>query len=113
MEIKELLRMQETLDNKIMARFYSLGCNISTKELLNDKLLALFAEVGEFANELSSFKYWKQYHVENRNKALEEFADICFFLLSIANLLGYTAEDIEKAYMDKWQKNIERQKNNY
>ncbi|MCM8710521.1 dUTPase [Clostridium sp. SYSU_GA19001] len=113
MEIKELLKMQETLDNKIMDRFYKLGCNIGTKELINDKLLALFTEIGEFANELSTFKYWKHYHVENRKKALEEFADILFFYLSIANLLEYSADDIEKAYLEKWHKNLERQKNNY
>jgi dimeric dUTPase (all-alpha-NTP-PPase superfamily) len=113
MEIKELLKKQEELDGKIMERFYSFGHIIGNTELLNAKLLALFSEVGEFVNELESQKYWKHYKVDDEKKQLEEFADIFFFYLSIANLLGYTAEDIEKAYLDKWEKNMERQRNNY
>jgi dimeric dUTPase (all-alpha-NTP-PPase superfamily) len=62
---------------------------------------------------LESQKYWKHYKVNDEKKQLEEFSDIIFFLLSIANLLEYSAEDIEKAYLDKWEKNMERQRNNY
>jgi len=113
MEIKELLNKQAELDEKIMERFWRSGREIGTKELLNNKILALFTEVAEFNNEIASFKYWKQYHIHNDKKILEEFVDILFFYLSIANLLDYTAEDIENAYLDKWKKNIERQKNNY
>jgi dimeric dUTPase (all-alpha-NTP-PPase superfamily) len=113
MEIRELLKKQEQLDAEIMKKFYDYGHIISTNELLNDRLLALFTEVGEFANELGSFKYWKHYKVQDDKKIKEEFADILFFFLSIGNLLEYTAEDIEKAYMEKWEKNMERQRQGY
>lgn len=113
MTLKDFLNLQAGLDRVIMDRFESTGNTIDKRELLTDKILALMVETGEFTNELGNFKYWKQGHKADMDKVLIEFADIFFFYLSIANLLGFTAEQLQEAYMAKWNENIRRQKNNY
>ncbi|WP_369085726.1 dUTP diphosphatase [Metamycoplasma spumans] len=55
-------------------------------ELYFDKkiVIALLVELGEFANEVKAFKYWKKDKSINRQAMLEEFADGIHFLTSIA-----------------------------
>jgi dimeric dUTPase (all-alpha-NTP-PPase superfamily) len=106
-----LLRKQKQLDDYI----------IKSKELeeldptvrLTNTTLALMVEASEFANETRSFKRWSKKGMSDKEVVIEEFADILFFYLSLANQLEFTAEDIEAAYMKKFEKNIQRQKEGY
>lgn len=50
----------------------------------NKMIIALYTEVGEFANEIQSFKYWKKSKTIDQDKLLEEFADGLHFLISFA-----------------------------
>ncbi|WP_027123048.1 dUTP diphosphatase [Mesomycoplasma molare] len=50
--------------------------------------LAIIVEIAEFANELQSFKFWKNNKNIDKNKLLEEWADIIHFLSSCANFLN-------------------------
>ncbi len=50
----------------------------------NQMIIALYTEVGEFANEVQSFKYWKKSKQIDQEKLLEEFADGLHFLMSFA-----------------------------
>jgi dimeric dUTPase (all-alpha-NTP-PPase superfamily) len=113
MELKELLKTQDKLDTEILLRLGKERNYITEKELLNSKQIALFTEVAEFCNELQSFKYWKQNKSVNEKALIEEFVDILFFWLSLANQLEFTAADLENAYMDKYRENLKRQKENY
>lgn len=113
MEIKELLEKQKELDAAIMYRFYKNGGELSEEELIKDKIQALQSEVNEFSDQLGLYKYWKQNKEVDETKEIEEFVDILFFWLSIANVMGYSEDNLIKAYTDKWQENINRQKNNY
>ena len=107
METKDYLQLQSVLDQIIRS-------NIDPgKDVLNEKLIALSAELGEFFNECNTWKYWKKNKTINREKLKEEYVDILFFMFSIANDLEITAEDIENTYKEKWKINVERQKNNY
>ena len=87
--------------------------NGNDKSFLNDRILALFTEVGEFANETESFKYWKENKKDNREKQLEEYLDILFFYLSIGNTMRFTSEEVEQAYKKKWKENFKRQEEGY
>lgn len=113
MNLKEFMNLQQELDKKILERLKDSGGKITEQELLNCRLVALFTEVGEFANEISSFKYWKKNHEYNRIKELDEYVDILFFWMSIGILKGYTPEEVQEAYMQKWNENIRRQRENY
>jgi dimeric dUTPase (all-alpha-NTP-PPase superfamily) len=114
MELQNFLEMQETLDDFIISKMEKEHKDVDVKKLiLISKILALQVETSEFANELKGdgFKYWSK--KGQTEKCLEEFCDIFFFWLSIANQMGYTVDDIEKEYKKKWQININRQKEGY
>ncbi|NQZ66166.1 MAG: dUTP diphosphatase [Mycoplasmatales bacterium] len=75
--LTKIFKLQEKLDNA-MAKVH----NISQEEVSNKKILALLVEIGEFANELSSFKYWKKNKNTNKENILFEYADCMHFFAS-------------------------------
>lgn len=80
---------------------------------LSENIMAAMVELGELANEDGSFKWWKKEHKKNIDKVLEEYVDVLHFMFQFAIKCGFTANDIFNAYMNKLEKNIERQNDNY
>jgi dimeric dUTPase (all-alpha-NTP-PPase superfamily) len=113
MQLQELFNLQDKLDIEIMLNCAARGMKLTDNEVLNSKIVALHTEISEFAQEVQSFKYWKQNKVQDEYKILEELADIYFFLFSITNQLDYCAADIEEAYLKKHEINMLRQKEGY
>lgn len=113
MELKEFYKLQDKLDKVIVKNsLYNLN-NHNDIAFLNDRILALFTEVGEFANATRCFKYWSEKPSESKERLLDEYADILHFVFSIGNTLGFTVEEIEKAYLEKNMINHLRQKEGY
>jgi dimeric dUTPase (all-alpha-NTP-PPase superfamily) len=54
-----------------------------TVPMTDKRVFAFKVELAEFSNETGWFKYWKQSHVMNREKVLEEFADCIHFMVAI------------------------------
>ncbi|MDP4143211.1 MAG: dUTP diphosphatase [Bacillota bacterium] len=106
MELKKLLSKQKELDNLIFK-------NAEISEYPKEKIkLALLVELGELANEVQSFKYWKKEQYIVRSKIEEEWADCFHFALSLENELHQAneavinhidlildKEDIDKAFL--------------
>jgi len=114
MEINDLLKLQAELDHKIMEKVKTTNGEIlPDKILLALKITSLSVEVSEFANATRCFKYWSLKQSESKERLLDEFVDILHFWLSIANLIGFTGEDIEAAYRMKRLENLERVNNGY
>lgn len=67
----------------------------NNQEIFNKKIIAIFVELSEFANELRFFKYWSKKEQSKKEIILDEFVDIIHFLISIANDLKYDDWDIE------------------
>ncbi|MBN3354046.1 dUTPase [Clostridium botulinum] len=80
--LRELLKKQKELDGIILERA---GIKKYPYESMK---LALLVELGELANEVQSFKHWKQHKEINREKVLEEFSDCLHFALSLENQLN-------------------------
>ena len=117
MQLAELFDKQRKSDEFIIKNRY---CEGLEQELTYDKglfltnrMLALSVEVSELANELECFKYWKVNTKDNKPKQLEEYLDILFFWLSVGNTLKFTPEEVEAAYLKKYQVNIKRMEENY
>ncbi|CBH40490.1 dUTP diphosphatase [Mycoplasmopsis agalactiae] len=107
MNLKKIFEMQRELDKAIINRndVDASSSNITQAEFDEMKLLATLVETAEFANEVQSFKYWKANKTINREKALEEFADILHFIGSFA--YKYNVEpDIEPLILSN---NVNRQ----
>ena len=111
MELKQLLAMQNDLDNYIIKSKHLEG--LEPKVRLSNTIHALFVEIGEFSNETRVFKHWSNKGMSDKAIMLEEYVDGLHFFLSIANQLEFSAEDIEKAYAEKWNVNFKRQDNGY
>ena len=58
---------------------------LEMKDTFYLRKLALLVEIGEVANELKSFKYWKKDKEINLEKVQEELIDCLHFFLSLAN----------------------------
>lgn len=70
------------------------------KDHLDDQLLGLLSEIIETANEYQGFKYWKVNKDIDREKLLEETADILHQLISRGNALGLQIQKIEIVKLD-------------
>jgi len=113
MELKELYKMQNNLDQTIVDRTTHGIMDVDNKRFLNDRIMALSVEVSEFANEVEAFKYWKDNKRNNKAKQLEEYVDILFFWLSIGNTMNFRVGEVEQAYLKKYAENIRRQEEGY
>jgi len=80
--------------------------NVSFEDTLDKKILALLVEVGEFANEIKPFKYWKKDKSIDRAKVLEEFVDGIHFFVSLSNHFKIDPEIKPKVYSNDQSKQI-------
>lgn len=79
MNFEKIIRQQILLDEAIKKAH-----GIEDQNNNEKMLIALYTEIGEFANEVQSFKYWKKSKKIDQDKMLEEFADGLHFLTSFA-----------------------------
>ncbi|WP_101844570.1 dUTP diphosphatase [Halobacillus sp. Marseille-P3879] len=57
--------------------------NLEHADVIDDKLLALYVEVGELANETRCFKFWSTKPSSDKDIVLEEYVDGLHFILSL------------------------------
>lgn len=95
--IETMLKKQDELNSAIMKEF---GLTTISKEQID---LATLDEIGEFTHELKGDWCWwkKSQEPVNRNKALEELADVFHFVLIYELLYG------KRTYLDNPEYNLE------
>src|SRR5574342_668054 len=86
---------------------YSVRKNIGMSEeefssvpMVDKRIFAFKVELAEFSNETAWFKYWKQSHVMDHQKVIEELADCMHFLLAIGIYRKY--KFIKELEWEKW-----------
>lgn len=84
-DLPSLFSLQAKLDRKIMESHH-LG---ETEDIVRAKVLALYVELGELANETRCFKYWSVKPPSARQEILEEYVDALHFVLSLGLSLNY------------------------
>ena len=83
MNLNLLFEKQKQLDEYIYKKN-----NVTAKEVFERKIVALLVELGELANELKFFKYWKENINIDRQRAIEEYIDVIHFAIGLAVDLG-------------------------
>ena len=83
MNLNSLFEKQKELDKYIYEKN-----NVTAKEIFERKIVALLVELGELANELQFFKYWKENINIDRQRAIEEYIDVIHFAIGLAVDLG-------------------------
>ncbi|WNE41559.1 MAG: hypothetical protein AM1032_000299 [Mycoplasmataceae bacterium] len=99
--ISNIKEDQKFLDNLIHSKK-----NLSFSETFNLRKLALLVEIGEFSNELETFKYWKiNKKSRNDEKIKEELIDCLHFFISIFNDLKVLIDESYKFNYDNFSLN--------
>ena len=73
---------------------------------------ALSQEIAELTDSVP-WKWWAKYQQFDKQNCRVEVVDMLHFLISLAQVLGMSADDVFNAYMKKNEVNFQRQDNGY
>ncbi|ATZ17122.1 dUTP diphosphatase [Williamsoniiplasma luminosum] len=91
-----LSEQQQKLDAYILKNL-----DVQTDQLyINKKIIAFFVELGEYANEERSFKFWSKKKASDLTIQLDEYIDGLHFLISLGNDLNFNFKDFKFKQFD-------------
>ena len=103
--------MQQALNERIGVRMENMSQEDKTKWILNYSR-AMTQEIAELTDSVP-WKWWAKYQKFDEQNARVEVVDLFHFLISIAQVLGMSANDVFNAYMQKNEVNLKRQETGY
>ena len=110
-KLDEIFRMQEILNKKIGVDLANLSPEDKTRWALNYSR-AMTQEIAELIDSFP-WKWWAKYQKIDEQNARVEVVDLFHFLVSLAQTLGMTAQDIYDGYVKKNEVNHKRQESGY
>ncbi len=110
-QLRELFRMQKALNERIGVRTDSMTESEKIHWLLN-YARAISQEVAELTDSVP-WKWWAKYQQFDEQNARVEIVDLFHFLISAAQVLGMSADDVFQAYLKKNEVNFKRQESGY
>ena len=110
-KFEELFRMQQALNERIGVHTASMTEVEQTKWLLNYSR-AMSQEMAELIDSVP-WKWWAKYQKFDQQNARVEVVDLFHFLISMAQVLGMSADDVFNAYVKKNEVNFKRQDTGY
>jgi dimeric dUTPase (all-alpha-NTP-PPase superfamily) len=110
-QLRELFRMQKALNERIGVRTEGMSEPDKARWILN-YCRAMSQEIAELTDSVP-WKWWAKYQKFDPQNARVEVVDLFHFLISLAQVLGMSAEDVFQAYCKKNEVNFKRQENGY
>ncbi len=110
-QLRELFRMQKALNQRIGVNTDSMTDEEKTKWILN-YCRAMTQEIAELTDSVP-WKWWAKYQKFDDQNARVEVVDLFHFLISAAQVLGMSADDVFQAYVKKNEVNFKRQESGY
>ena len=110
-QLRELFRMQKALNERIGVYTDNLSDEKKTEWVLN-YCRAMSQEMAELTDSVP-WKWWAKYQKLDEQNARVEVVDLFHFLISLAQVLGMSADDVFEAYIKKNEVNFERQDSGY
>jgi dimeric dUTPase (all-alpha-NTP-PPase superfamily) len=110
-QLRELFRMQTALNERIGVHMEGMNEAEKTKWLLN-YCRAMSQEIAELTDSVP-WKWWAKYQKFDEQNARVEVVDLFHFLISTAQVLGMSADDVFQAYVRKNEVNFKRQESGY
>lgn len=110
-QLRELFRMQQALNERIGVKTAAMSDEEKVKWLLN-YCRAMSQEIAELTDSVP-WKWWAKYQKFDQQNARVEVVDLFHFLISLAQVLGMSADDVFQAYMRKNEVNFKRQETGY
>ena len=108
---EEIFRMQDALNKRIGVSTDNLNVEEKAHWILNYSR-AMQQEMAELIDSVP-WKWWAKYQDFDAQNAKVEVVDLFHFLVSMAQVLGMSAEDVYQAYLKKNKVNHERQQAGY
>lgn len=110
-QLRELFRMQKSLNERIGVRTDGMDETQKIHWLLN-YCRAMNQELAELTDSVP-WKWWAKYQTFDQQNARVEVVDLFHFLISAAQVLGMSADDVFNAYCKKNAVNLQRQDSGY
>ena len=109
--LTEIFRMQGELNQRIGVNTLHMPEERKPEWILN-YCRAMTQEVAELTDSVP-WKWWAKYQKFDKQNARVEVADLFHFLISLAQVLDMSADDIFQAYRKKNEVNFQRQDSGY
>ena len=110
-KLDTIFEMQDTLNQRIGVVTENLSEEEKTKWFLN-YTRAMQQEIAELIDSVP-WKWWAKYQEFDEQNAKVEIIDLFHFLISLAQVMGMTPDDVYNAYVKKNQVNHNRQESGY
>lgn len=110
-KLESIFDLQKQLNSRIGVETNGLNDQEKAEWLLN-YTRAMQQELAELTDSVP-WKWWARYQEFDQQNARVEVIDLFHFLISLAQVLGMTADDIYEAYLRKNTINHERQDSGY
>ena len=110
-KLEEIFRMQKALNARIGVHPESMSEEDQIKWTLN-YCRALSQELAELTDSVP-WKWWAKYQTFDKQNARVEVVDMIHFVVSLAQVLGLSAEDVYQLYLQKNEVNFRRQDSGY
>lgn len=110
-KLDELFDLQAALNKRIGVDTAAMSESEKTQWVLN-YTRAMQQEIAELVDSVP-WKWWAKYQAFDEQNAKVEVVDLFHFLISLAQVLGMTPEDVHAAYTKKNKVNHQRQDSGY
>lgn len=110
-KLEEIFDLQDALNKRIGVNTDSMSDEEKAKWVLN-YTRAMQQEIAELIDSVP-WKWWAKYQEFDEQNAKVEVVDLFHFLISLAQVLGMTPEDVYEAYTKKNKVNHNRQDSGY
>ena len=110
-KLENIFDLQEQLNARNGVHMDDMDDDERAKWILN-YVRAMQQELAELTDSVP-WKWWANYQAFDKQNAKVEIVDLFHFLVSLAQVMGMSAEDIHEAYLKKNQVNHDRQEKGY
>ncbi|MCO5044838.1 MAG: dUTPase [Kiritimatiellae bacterium] len=110
--LQEMFRMQGLLNRRIGIREAGEMSEEEQQKWVLNYCRAMSQEIAELTDSIP-WKWWARYQKFDLQNARVEVVDLFHFLISVAEILGMSAEDVFTYYRDKNKVNLQRQDSGY
>jgi dimeric dUTPase (all-alpha-NTP-PPase superfamily) len=110
-KMDEIFELQEKLNSRIGVNMNEMNDDDRAKWILN-YIRAMQQELAELTDSVP-WKWWAKYQDFDKQNAKVEIVDLFHFLISLAQVMGMSADDVYEAYLKKNKVNHNRQDTGY
>jgi len=110
-KFENIFELQDQLNRRIGVEMDKMNDEQRCKWILN-YVRAMQQELAELTDSVP-WKWWAEYQDFDKQNAKVEIVDLFHFLISLAQVMGMSADDVFQAYLKKNEVNHKRQDDGY